>query len=284
MCITKTTALFLQSKYRLQANKKELDMQLVTIHITKNLSKEAMEIAFGAPLQRGVEHTLVAKIGEGSVMATKFGTISFMGMDSEGIARLLGALRLKNADAFEEHYIFQDYSVVLDESLEMPFKVTNSEVVLRNSDDTLLSIIALVVSQSVGLEKFEQSLDDKLAKTKFYLKEEMRFSIAQRKKLLAFASNLASLRQDLIVDLYLLDKPNITWDDEVAEHLYNKLSDLFELKDRFTITEYKLTLIRDEISFMMDVINHKNSEFLEIIIIVLIAFEIVMGLYQMIKN
>jgi len=258
-------------------------MQLVTVHIAKNLPKEAMEIAFGAPLMRGVEHTLVAKCEDGSVLVTKFGTISFMGMSRERITRLLSALRLKNGEDYEEHYIFQDYRILFDEHLDVPFRVANSEVVLKSGDEDLLSIVALVVSQSVGLERFEQALDEKLSKTKFYLKEEMKFSIAQRKKLLGFASTLASLRQDLVVDLHLLDKPNITWDDEVAEHLYNKLSDLFELKDRFTLIEYKLTLIRDEISFMMDVINHKNSEFLEIIIIVLIAFEIVMGLYQMLK-
>lgn len=101
----------------------------------------------------------------------------------------------------------------------------------------------------------------------------------KRKTLLELASSLALLRHDLIVELHLLDKPNIVWDDERAERLYNELSIFFELKERFEVVEFKLNLLKDDVTFLTDILNHKKSEFLEWIIIWLIAFEIVMGLY-----
>ncbi len=92
---------------------------------------------------------------------------------------------------------------------------------------------------------------------------------------------MALLRHEIIVDMHLLDKPNILWDDETAERLYNDLSVFFELKERFEIVEFKLGLLKDDIMFLTDILNHKKSEFLEWIIIWLIAFEIIMGLYKM---
>lgn len=83
--------------------------------------------------------------------------------------------------------------------------------------------------------------------------------------------------------LYLLDKPNILWDNEDAESLYNSLATSLELSDRFEVVSYKLGSIKDDIIMVMDITNHKHSSFLEWIIIVLIAVEIVMGLVEWFK-
>lgn len=84
----------------------------------------------------------------------------------------------------------------------------------------------------------------------------------------------------MVNDLFLLDKPNILWDNEEAEKLYNMLSSTLELKDRFEIVEHKLTHLKENITLALDLFNHKHSEVLEWIIILLIAFEIVMGLIE----
>ena len=82
----------------------------------------------------------------------------------------------------------------------------------------------------------------------------------------------------MLIDLYLLDKPNILWDNENVELLYNTLANTLELKDRFDIVEYKLNSIKDDIVMVMDLTNHNHSSWLEWIIIILIAIEIGMGL------
>ncbi len=87
----------------------------------------------------------------------------------------------------------------------------------------------------------------------------------------------------MVSDLFLLDKPNILWDNAEAEKLYNRLSSILELKDRFEIVEHKLSHLKDDISMALDLINHRHSEVLEWIIIVLIGFEIVMGLIEFFK-
>jgi uncharacterized Rmd1/YagE family protein len=93
-----------------------------------------------------------------------------------------------------------------------------------------------------------------------------------------FAKELVMTRHDMVIDLHLLDKPNILWDNEDAEMLYNSLASTLELKDRFDIVEYKLNSIKDDMMMVMDLTNHNHSSFLEWIIIGLIALEIFMGL------
>lgn len=90
-------------------------------------------------------------------------------------------------------------------------------------------------------------------------------------------------RHDMVSNLLLLDKPNILWDDAEAEALYNRLAFILELYDRHEIALSKLSQIKEDVMLVMDLINHKKSEFLEWIIIVLIAVEIVMGVMQMVR-
>ena len=62
------------------------------------------------------------------------------------------------------------------------------------------------------------------------------------------------------------------------------MASILELKDRFEIVEYKLSSLKEDLSMAVDLFNHKHSEFLEWIIILLIAFEIVMGLIEFFKH
>ena len=105
-------------------------------------------------------------------------------------------------------------------------------------------------------------------------------TIFNRKALLALSREISLFRHDIVADLHLLDKPNILWDNENAETIYNALAEKLELKERFEIVEYKVGNLKEDIGSVTDLINLRHSEFLEWIIIGLIAFEILMGLYD----
>ena len=104
-----------------------------------------------------------------------------------------------------------------------------------------------------------------------------RFTWMKRHQFADYAEEISLLKHDMVLDLRLLDKPNILWDNEVYELLYTRLSDMFELGDRFEVISYKLNTLKEDISMMMDLYNHKHSSFLEWIIIILIMVEVVMG-------
>lgn len=251
-------------------------MELYAYHLEKSPAKEEIELRLGIRFERILEKAVYAKLADGYLFLTAFNCAVFIGVSKENIDGIVkvfdGKLKLG--------HINQDYKIKIDESLSNAFHITNDELYIKNSSDSQLFVVALIVSQSVGLEKYESVLDTKLSTSKYLLSQKQSGYFGKRKSLIGLASSLALLRHEIIVDMHLLDKPNILWDDEVAERLYNELSKFFELKERFEIVEFKLGLLKDDIMFLTDILNHKKSEFLEWIIIWLIAFEIFMGLYQ----
>lgn len=145
-------------------------------------------------------------------------------------------------------------------------------------------IIALVISQSVGLEKHEQDLEKHFARSRRLLDMTKGHSLIKRSKLAQFAKELTFIRHAMLTDLFLLDKPNILWDNAEAEDLYNRLASILELKDRFEIVAFKLSNLKDDIARVLNLINHKHSEFLEWIIIILIGIEIVVMAVEFFKH
>ncbi len=254
-------------------------MELYSYHLQKAPQREEIELRLGVRFERVLEKAFYARLGEKYIFLTAFGCLAFLGFSKPEIDDFLKPL----AEQIKLGQINQDYKIEEDPNLATPFRVTNEKLFLKSKTDSQLFVAALIVSQSVGLEKYEAVLDNKLATSKSLLSQKMTGYFGKRKALIALANSLALLRHEIIVDMHLLDKPNILWDDETAERLYNELSIFFELKERFEVVEFKLSLLKDDIMFLTDILNHKKSEFLEWIIIWLIAFEIFMGLYKMIE-
>jgi len=253
-------------------------MELYSYHLEKSPQKEEIELRLGLRFERVLEKAFYAKLGDKYIFLTSFGCLAFLGFGKTEIDEFLRPI----AEQVKLGHINQDYKIEEDHELPVSFRVTNEKLFLKSKTDSQLFVAALIVSQSVGLEKYEAVLDSKLATSKSLLSQKQKGYFGKRKALIALANSLALLRHEIIVDMHLLDKPNILWDDETAERLYNELSIFFELKERFEIVEFKLSLLKDDIMFLTDILNHKKSEFLEWIIIWLIAFEIFMGLYKMV--
>ena len=254
-------------------------MELYSYHLQKVPTIDDMRRFLGVSFARALEKAFYAKIDDKYIFLTSFGCMSFLGFSKPEIERFIEPL----GDRIKLGNINQDYRIEEKPDITSSFKITNDKLILKTFNDPQLFVAALIVSQSVSLEKHEAALDTKLSASKKLFTQKTIGYFGKRKTLLGLANSLALLRHELIVELHLLDKPNIVWDDERAERLYNELSIFFELKERFEVVEFKLNLLKDDVTFLTDILNHKKSEFLEWIIIWLIAFEIVMGLYETFK-
>ena len=77
------------------------------------------------------------------------------------------------------------------------------------------------------------------------------------------------------------EKPDVLWDRPDLERLYARLEDEYELKERATALHRKLEVIGDTAQALTDIIDTERSLRLELIIVLLIVFEIVITFYQM---
>ncbi len=255
-------------------------MNLLSLYLSHPLTTATVEYALDITLSRGVENGYYGKNNTLHVVLAPFGVLTLIAEEKKEILDALSLLRIP-LDA--PGLITQDYPIRVDSELSALFKVTNNEIILREASTLNLNIIALAISQSVGLEHYEKRLDTLFLQSRRIVESIHTFSISRRAHLMQFAKRLALTRHDMVSNLLLLDKPNILWDNEDAENLYTRLAFVLELNDRHETALSKLSQIKEDVLLVMDIINHKKSEFLEWIIIILIAVEIVMGIIEFIR-
>lgn len=255
-------------------------MGLISFYLPKTFTRDALEQGLGITFTKGIEATYFATIDDKMITYTQFNVLTMINYSRDDIIAALQTLEVKDPQNFDQGSLYQDYPICIDEALPTNFTLESDIITLKQYSHINLIIIAHVISQSVALELYEQKLTDYYQKSRDLIDAADTFSVFKRTRLARFAKQLVLIRHDMLIELYLLDKPNILWDNEDAEALYNRLACALELKDRFDVVEYKLNNIKDDIIMVMDLTNHNHSSFLEWIIIVLIAVEIMMGLYE----
>ena len=77
------------------------------------------------------------------------------------------------------------------------------------------------------------------------------------------------------------EKPDVLWERPDLERFYARFEDEYELKERADFLTRKLTVISDSAKAFADIIDTERSLRLELIIVLLIVVEIVIGGLQM---
>jgi uncharacterized Rmd1/YagE family protein len=73
----------------------------------------------------------------------------------------------------------------------------------------------------------------------------------------------------------------VLWDKPHLERLYARLEDEYELKERAESLNRKLGVIAETAQVLTDIIDTRRSLRLEVIIVLLILFEVLMTIYQL---
>ena len=259
-------------------------ISLVSISLPSLLPRHEIEIRLECSFKKGIEKAFYTEYRGTYLIYTPFNVLTFINWDKEAMLDALKKLDVPEAHRYEHTTLYQDYPIYIDASLSKACHVTNESITLKEASPLSFIIIALVISQSVGLEKHEQDLEKHFARSRRLLDMTKGHSLIKRSKLAQFAKELTFIRHAMLTDLFLLDKPNILWDNAEAEDLYNRLASILELKDRFEIVAFKLSNLKDDIARVLNLINHKHSEFLEWIIIILIGIEIVVMAVEFFKH
>lgn len=139
-----------------------------------------------------------------------------------------------------------------------------------------VEIAARILAQSVALEYIEDLADEILSNIESMNEELEHGHFAKNSRsVLKLAAQNNNIIQFVISKLSLLDKPDVTWENKRLEVFFSQLADIFELRSRFRNVEYKIGFARDNSEFMLTALQGRRESFLEVIIIILIAIDIV---------
>ena len=156
-------------------------------------------------------------------------------------------------------------------------------VCLQSLSPERLILVAEVLAKSVVLARHEREVASVFDTTEPFARElaqsgRMRGS---RRSILQNIGNALLVRHRVSGPVEVEEKPDVLWDKPHLERLYARLEDEYELKERAESLNRKLAVIAESAQVLTDIIDTRRSLRLEVIIVLLILFEVIMTIYQL---
>ena len=153
---------------------------------------------------------------------------------------------------------------------------------LRDMSPERLLVTADVLAKSVVLAHDEREVAKVFEIIEPFAKElaDHGRTRRDRKGILQLIGNALLVQHRVSGRVAIGEKPDALWDRPDLERLYARLEDEYELKERVDALNRKLAVVAETADTLADIIDTRRSLRLELVIVVLIAFEIVITLYQ----
>jgi required for meiotic nuclear division protein 1 len=209
-----------------------------------------------------------------------YGVIVFGNYDEISKSELLRFVKIYSENWVESDEINEQYWLETDEKISKPI-VKNDRVFVQESTPSVVRIVMLNVGQSVALEFYERLTEQMLSDTRIYtlnLEQKGKLSVSKT-KLLMFIGRVLNVKNSIIDNLYILDDPNSVWDSPELDNLNRNLKTNFDTNARFKDLDYRLQIVENNLRLFTEVLNHRESHYLEWIVIILISIEIVNTLF-----
>ena len=164
-----------------------------------------------------------------------------------------------------------------------PVEVTFDKVVVPALTPATIEVVATVLAQSAALDYYDediQSILDRIGRIAAQVAKDGA-PRGRLRDLVGFVGAAVASQVEIISALALLDKPDLTWEDERADKLHEKLRYNFEIAERYRAVEIKLRTARDANAVFLEMIQTRRNQLLEVAVVVLILVEIVIGIAQL---
>ncbi len=214
-----------------------------------------------------------------------FGSLVFVNFQHHEIVDLLTYLSGFESRLKSPKFDFtDDFSLEIHDKSTLPDDEThfsNESMITTEYGSYQMEIISIVLAKSVALEKIENDIEVLLDEIELVINAMQAGQLSVRdEKIANISARILSFKYNTISSIMILDKPDITWSHQNAETLYNNMSHLFELDERYSKVQMKAETLMDIVQVFTTFTQHKRANQLEIMIILLIMFEIVISLIE----
>jgi uncharacterized Rmd1/YagE family protein len=223
--------------------------------------------------------TLPGKVG-GYFVILRFGALVQIGTDPDEADTLLGRLRSLAVDA--EPVDMEETADVRIDPQGQEGVLPEGDLQLRALDAGRAQVIAHALAKSAALSHYEErvaSVFDRVETLAVQLRDAT--VPASGRELLRQIGETLLIQTRMVGRVEVGDKPEITWDDPELDRLYGRLAIEYELADRDRALTRKLSLVSDVAGTYLELLDTRKSVRLEWYIIVLIAIEIALVLWEL---
>jgi uncharacterized Rmd1/YagE family protein len=147
-------------------------------------------------------------------------------------------------------------------------------------------VIADALAKSVALARDEREVSGVVEVVEPFARQlaEQGRAVGGRRAILKHIGNALLVQHRLSGRVAIGDKPDAVWDRPDLERLYARLEDEYELNERAEALSRKLAVISETAKLLTDMIDTTRSLRLELIIVVLIVFEIALAAYEILTR
>jgi uncharacterized Rmd1/YagE family protein len=214
--------------------------------------------------------------------AFDFGALVFINVPASAKAEVLACFS-KLLPREPHPPLREDFLVEVRPGSRIEVELAFDRVVVPELGPNTMEVIATVLAQSVSIDYYDedaQSILDRLAVMCAEVAKQGRPPGRQR-DLVRFAGAAMAFQTEIIGAILLLDKPDLTWEDEHADRLHDKLRYHLEIPERFKALEQKLLTIRETLQSLLEMGSERRMLFVEVAVMLLIVIEVVMGLVKL---
>lgn len=172
----------------------------------------------------------------------------------------------------DRHTEFYAYSIDPHSTL----KIHSDRLTLPVDDPLCRLALSHAFAQSSKLAFFEDKAQAEINRNRFLSRELTEYGKISltRRELAKLRGVLFATSSDISLHFNLLDTPEFFWDYPEQELYYQALAKYLDLTPRIEILNHKLATIHEMLDMLASEQHHKHSAFLEWIIIILIAVDI----------
>jgi uncharacterized Rmd1/YagE family protein len=204
-----------------------------------------------------------------------YGVTVFAGLTDLEKSELLKFIRYYSEDIITGDYK-DDLQVQLHSSVPLTINYNSITIATDLLTDDAVRIMMLNIGQSVALDYYEALSFEVLYSTKKFTDElEQKGSLPVSKiNLQKFIGKNLNIKHSIIDNLYIFDAPEIVWENEFLEKLDEGLKKIFDLRMRYRDVDYRLKIVQENLALFTNLLQNKESNRLEWVVIVLILIEV----------
>ncbi len=212
-----------------------------------------------------------------------YGSLVFINMEYHEMQDFIKYLQeidenLKNDEISKE--FIDEYRVEVSKDYE--YALYNDLMTANTFVPYYLDILSLILSKSIALHKIELNIEkllDSIENVINYL-DKGKFSMSDL-QIYKTSAKILRYKYNTISYLMLLDKPKSAWDNEDIEKFFSEVSSLFEIDDRYKKISHKSETLQDITTVFNSLYHESRGTKLEIMVIILILFELILGIVQL---
>jgi uncharacterized Rmd1/YagE family protein len=217
---------------------------------------------------------------DGYVVAFRYGAVVMIGLGDADENSVLDELKPEKVNPPEEERFSIEIRPDQDEGL-----ATNGGLQLKELTAAHVLVLADVLAKSVALASYEReiaSVFDTIEPAATALAVSGRIP-RDRKALLQLIGSALLAQHRVSGRIAFAEKPEILWEHPELERFYARLEDEFEIVERGTLLNGKMTVLASVAETFTDMMDTARSARLELLIVLLIVAEIVIAAVTMFR-